>query len=311
MNDHTPNAKSLAMRTGSPLLSIMPTSLDEVARMAKLAIMAGLVISPKKKFGDDENDQSESAGDKTTAIATMVILHGLEVGLPPMQALQTIALVNGRPLIYGDAVPALLWRAGFKIEETMNGEGDAKTARCIITRPDGTKIQRTFSVSDARKANLLDRREMVERWVKDWNNPNGKKVKKPFPNDAPWFRFEDRMLAMRARGFAVKDGASDVTRGLYLREEYDEPEHIVDITPSKPETLDIPDAPPPPAAVADDIPDPPLSDEQSVLDRLTSLYSECENEEELKQIKADNTELIERLSPANRAEAWKILGGAE
>lgn len=307
MNDHIPNTKALSMRTGSPLLSIMPTSLDEVARMAKLAIMAGLVIAPKKKYGEDDDQQATDA-DKTTAIATMIILHGLEVGLPPMQALQTIALVNGRPLIYGDAVPALLWRAGFKIDETINGEGEQKTARCVITRPDGTKVQRSFSVADALKANLLDRRQTVKRWVKDWNNPNGKKVQKDVDNDAPWFRFEDRMLAMRARGFAVKDGASDVTRGLYLREEYDEPESIVDITPPTVNALDIPD-PPAVAAPVDEIPDPPAQDvsEQRFLDMLTAKYSQCDSEQDVNALKDEYGPAIDDLSPENKAAALAIL----
>ncbi|MBK8211856.1 MAG: hypothetical protein IPK78_19860 [Rhodospirillales bacterium] len=108
--------KASTMQVGKPLASIMPTSLDDVARLAKLAVMAGLVIVPKRRRkGDDEEDEQAaeaSEENRLIAVATMTILHGMEVGLPPMQALQTITIINGRPLVWSDAVPALLWRAG-------------------------------------------------------------------------------------------------------------------------------------------------------------------------------------------------------
>lgn len=47
----------------------------------------------------------------------------------------------------------------------------------------------------------------------------------------PWKQFPDRMLQMRARGFAARDGAADVLGGLYLREEVDETAAMKDVTP--------------------------------------------------------------------------------
>jgi hypothetical protein len=176
----------------------------------------------------------------------MAIMQGLEVGLPPMQSVQCIAVINGRCLIWGDAVPALLWANGFKVEQSIGGDGDRRTASCTITRPDGTKITRTFSVADAKKARLWDDRPTVKKqWDGKWEEK---------PNDSPWFRFPDRMLGFRALGFCQKDGASDVTRGIYLREEYDA-DDMVDITPAKavaPALPDIPDVPDTPALEDDD-----------------------------------------------------------
>ena len=37
----------------------------------------------------------------------LAIQHGAEIGLSPMQSLQSIAVVNGRPTIYGDAALAV------------------------------------------------------------------------------------------------------------------------------------------------------------------------------------------------------------
>lgn len=332
MTEHAPSKSLTAMRAGSPLLSIMPTSLDDVARIAKMAVMAGLVIVPKKRGRqDDDEDQAPSADveGKLIAAASMIILQGLEVGLPPMQSLQTITLINGRPLIWGDAVPALIWRAGFKIEEWVTGNevgadgqpADDFTAHCKVTRPDGTKIERTFSVADAKRAKLWDPRTKITRWVKDWKSPDSKrKVEKEFDNDAPWHRFWKRMLAMRARGFAVKDGASDVTRGLYLREEYEENE-IVDVTPKKKQlTAPVDDGGVPDISADDasDITDPvtehePLAEGQQelFLEKLREDVLLCMDDSERATLAEDNTGMLERLSDANRRRAEAILDGRE
>ena len=116
-------------------------------------------------------------------------------------------------------MPSLLWARGFKIDETISGGVATRCATCKITRPDGTVIERQFSVEDARRAGL---------WGKA----------------GPWTQYPDRMLQMRARGFASRDGAADALSGLYLREEV---EDGGDITPNKPKMLAIPDIPDIPA----------------------------------------------------------------
>jgi hypothetical protein len=121
-------------------------------------------------------------------------MHGAEIGLPPMQAIQRIAVVNGRPTIWGDAIPALLLSRGFKLNEFIDGTGEKRKAVCELTRPDGADLTRWFSVDDAKQAGL---------WGKI----------------GPWKQYPDRMLQMRARGYAARDGAADVLAGLYISEE--------------------------------------------------------------------------------------------
>lgn len=145
----------------------------------------------------------------------IAIMHGMELGLPPMQAIQRIAVVNGRPTIWGDAIPALLWSRGFKLREWDT----ADTSFCEVTRPDGTKIERSFSDDDAKRAGL-------------------------FGKSGPWTQYRKRMRQMRARGFAARDGAADVLGGLSLREEMEEAPPMRDVTP-------------PPATVAAELPDIP------------------------------------------------------
>jgi hypothetical protein len=259
MNITTPSARTRSIG------AILPQSFEDVQRMARMAVSSGLFKGDKK---DDDTAK--------LAKATMAIMQGLEVGLPPMQAVQCIAVINGRCLIWGDAVIALLWANGFKVTQTIDGQGDARTAKATITRPDGTVITRSFSVADARKARLWDERATIKKqWDGKWEDK---------PNDSPWFRFPDRMLGFRALGFCVKDGASDVTRGIYISEEYAD-DQMVDVTPPKAPVATIPDLP--------DIPDEaPPSDTGEAREAIKS---------------ALNIEMLEHVREAYSDADWSVL----
>ena len=164
MTDHS---KGVVLRTGAKIAGIVPTSIEEVFRLATAVAKSGL--APK--------------GMNTPEALTVAIMQGMEIGLPPMMAINKIAVVNGRPTLWGDAIPALLWANGFKLREWIDGD----SAHCEVTRPTGEVIERKFSTDDARKAGL---------WGKQ----------------GPWAQYPDRMKAMRARGFASRDGAPDVRR---------------------------------------------------------------------------------------------------
>jgi hypothetical protein len=122
----------------------------------------------------------------------IAVQHGLEVGLSPMSALQNIAVVNGKPCIYGDAALALCCShpAFLDIEETVEGN----TATCIVKRRDRSPVVRKFSEADAKKAGL---------WGKQ----------------GPWSSYPARMLQMRARSWALRDAFPDALKGLGVAEE--------------------------------------------------------------------------------------------
>jgi hypothetical protein len=188
--EEAPVAKP-SLEVGGRLMGIVPRNIDEIFRLASAIAKSGL--APK--------DMS------TPEKLTVAIMTGLELGLPPMFAINKICVINGRPTLWGDSIPALLWGRGFKIDEAMSGDGENRCATCTVTRPNGENITRIFGVKDAKKAGL---------WGKA----------------GPWTQYPDRMLSMRARGFAARDGASDVLGGLYLREEIDDaPAEAIDITP--------------------------------------------------------------------------------
>lgn len=131
------------------------------------------------------------------AACLMAIQHGSEIGLSKMQSLQSIAVVNGRPTIYGDAALAVCQSSAVCewVTESVDGDGDRMVATCSAQRRGyPAPITSTFSVADAKAAGL---------WGKQ----------------GPWSQYPKRMLAMRARGFALRNAFADVLRGLVTAEE--------------------------------------------------------------------------------------------
>lgn len=185
---------------GASPRGIVPTSFDEVKRMAAMAVEAGLMK------GEDKSAAVAQAG--------MIILKGLELGMTPTMALDIIANINGRNCIWGKGVPALIRGRGHKIEEWETGTrmADDWTFHCRITRGDtGEVIERSFSVLDAKQAGLWSQEAKITR-----SGRNGPYTKE---NDSPWYRFPQRMLPARARGYAAADGAPEALLGMYLAEE--------------------------------------------------------------------------------------------
>lgn len=120
---------------------------------------------------------------------------GYEVNLKPLQALQGIAVINGKPGIYGDVGKAILLNAGCIIEEDDTEiVKQRQRGRCKITRPGRPPVERTFSLEDAKTANL-------------WNK------------EGPWRTYPWRQMAWRAFWFAARDAAADLLRGLSGAEE--------------------------------------------------------------------------------------------
>src|SRR5688500_17149906 len=66
--------------------------------------------------------------------AFVAIVYGAEVGLPPLAALHHIAVINGKPGLYGDAIAGVAMKNGaiINIHEWMEGETDSDqwTAWC-------------------------------------------------------------------------------------------------------------------------------------------------------------------------------------
>ncbi len=165
---------------GGRIGAIIPQDIEQAYRLA--SAIAAADMAPKS-YNRDANK------------IMVGIMHGMEVGLPPMAALQSIAVINGMPSIWGDGALALVRSSGLleEFKETTEGEGEQAKAVCWVKRKGEEGLAREFSVDDAKKADL-------------W----GKSI---------WGKYPQRMLKMRARSWALRDGLADVLRGLHIAEE--------------------------------------------------------------------------------------------
>jgi hypothetical protein len=176
--------KTNAIIEMGPTGGLLPRNFEGLWRMA--TIMASSGFMPK--------------GMERIEAVFVAVQLGLEIGLSPMQAVQNIASINGRPCVWGDAVIGLVEASGLmeSMKEFFDGEAanypDTMTAVCIVKRKGGREVTQKFSVADAKRAGLWDKQ-------------------------GPWKQYPRRMLQMRARGFALRDLFPDVLKGLKTAEE--------------------------------------------------------------------------------------------
>lgn len=310
-------SSALAMPVGGSLASIVPRNLDDVARLAKMAVMGGILkpIHWKKRVKNDEgrwiDDEGEEDYDTVLARGSMIIMQGLEIGVPPMQALQLMAMINGRIVAHSELVPGILWAHGFDIEQWMTGAPyeDDWTAHCRIKRPNGKIVERSFSVAQAKRAGLWSPEPKLTRKGRDNSTYT-------VDNDSPWYRYPDRMLPARALGFCVKDGGSDAMRGMMVREEA---EDIVrmrearDVTPPKETAIEPPD---PDAATVPPVPSPEQTSEPvdlpaNIPQFLVALNDAMElagtDPELIAEVRDANASIVEALPNAERKAARRIM----
>jgi hypothetical protein len=162
--------------------SFAPTTLSEAISFSEM--LAASTMIPKQFQGKAED-------------VLVCVQWGLEIGLAPLQALQNIAVINGKPSIYGDAAIALVQSSSVceDVEEYFEGEGTTNPIAVCVARRKGRKaVTVKFGIEDAKRAGL---------WGKS----------------GPWSAYPKRMMQMRARGFALRDAFPDVLRGLITSEE--------------------------------------------------------------------------------------------
>lgn len=186
-------------------IGLIPTTVDEAWRLA--TIMATSEIVPKQ-YKDKPAD------------VLVAIMYGAEVGLTPAQALTGIAVINGRPGLWGEALLAVIIssplyedheeyytveangadgrvtaprrRAELAAEDLKN---PTTAAVCTFHRRGRTAgFTRQFSIADAQRARLIGKA-------------------------GPWTEYPQIMLKMRARMFAARDAFPDLLRGVRAAEE--------------------------------------------------------------------------------------------
>ena len=190
---------------------LAPTDLEGMWRIASIMSTSEMVPSEYRKKPEK---------------CFVAMQLGMEVGLGFMAAIQTICVINGKPAIYGDGVPAIVQSRGKckKWDEHLTlpkAEGedevdrmkhyrgpanlsewpDELTAVCILEREGFDQpFEGYFSVADAKR-------------MGKWNKPESQ------GGLSVWQKYPLRMLQMRARGFATRDGFSDHLKGIGIVED--------------------------------------------------------------------------------------------
>jgi hypothetical protein len=179
---------------GEVTFSLSPRNLAEAMEFAKIIASSDMV--PKDYVG--------KPGNVLVAVQT-----GAELGLKPMQSLQGISIINGRPGVWGDAMRALV----ISHPEFEDLHEDKQDTQCTVTlkRRGHSAVVTTFTMDDAKKAGLAGKQ-------------------------GPWQTAPKRMLQMRAFAFAARDLFADALKGIKSIEElrdYPGGERIEhDITPA-------------------------------------------------------------------------------
>lgn len=190
MNEaESPQLNTAVTSSGKPSFSLAPQDLAQALQFAD--IMSKSSIVPKEFIGNPGN-------------ILVAVQWGMELGLQPIQAMQNIAVINGRPSLWGDAVIGLV-RSSPLCEYIKEEEIDGK-AVCHVKRRGEAEQVRVFTQEDAAKAGL---------WGKA----------------GPWTQYPKRMMQMRARSWALRDVFPDVLRGMAIAEEVMDMEPR-DITPA-------------------------------------------------------------------------------
>lgn len=179
-----------------PVLSKPPTMLEKMQPQTFDELIRFAVIVARANWAPASYKVGQKFDEDKILIAMM---QGMELGLPALMSVQSIAVINGMPSIYGDAMLAVVERSGkledFRETPILNPQGKVvgyKTYAKRLGRP--TPIETKFDLADATRANLIGK-------------------------SGPWTQYESRMFQFRSRSLCLRDGFSDVLKGLTSVEE--------------------------------------------------------------------------------------------
>jgi hypothetical protein len=146
---------------------------------------------------------------KTPEQVIVAVQFGAELGLGPMQSLQSIAVINKKPSLMVEPAMALVMRSGLLAgnEHEWRDEENDRLCSVKLQRKGCGTVTRTFAMSDANRAGLLGK--------------------------GPWQTYPDRMLYARAMGFALRDLFPDVLRGIGIGEEQMDIREERNVTPTR------------------------------------------------------------------------------
>jgi hypothetical protein len=138
----------------------------------------------------------------TEASVIVAMQAGAELGLSPMQSIQNVTVVGGKPKVNSKTALALCmaspaWKD--KEEGWFKEDGDGYGYWFVAKRKGASDVKRSFTVKDAKRAKL-------------WAGDNYQK-------------YPQRMFVHRARSYALEDQFPDVLAGISIIEDWEEEEY--------------------------------------------------------------------------------------
>jgi len=149
-------------------------SIEQTLKAAEIFIKSGL--APK--------------GLKTPESVVVAVAYGAELGLSPMQSLNTIHIIDQKPVVSSNALQALAISRGGQIKTVEHTE---LTCTLDISRPGLDTHRETFTKADANQQNLLGKDN--------------------------WQKMPKQMLYARCVSNGLRKVFADVLAGLYSIEE--------------------------------------------------------------------------------------------
>ena len=155
---------------------------------------------------------------------------GYQLGFPVEQSLQDVAVINGRPCLWGDGLLSLVLNhpecKSIKEEPIYNGQVVIGYI-CTVIRKGHEPHSKSFTMQDAERAGLLNKggvRKGDEPHSKSFTMQDAERSKKV----GAWSTYPERMLQMRARSWALRDKFADALRGLRIAEIEQDDEKVIE-----------------------------------------------------------------------------------
>ena len=207
MSTQQPNASAAsALQVAPAYASIAVNATGELAFQNLGQVMAFAALCEKAQF---------LPKGMTKEGAVLSLVAGLQLGLPPFSAMQNIAVINGRPSVWGDAVGGLVKASGLLVDEYVvesNENNNYKVEFHVLRKGKKHETVKSFSFADAIRAGLM---------------ANPKTGSQPKPG--PWTQYPKVMVERRARAFAYREEFPDVLKGIrIIEEEQDAPLDVTD-----------------------------------------------------------------------------------
>lgn len=193
-----PNQPLAPVETSSSVMAMVPTSFDGAMQVARWLAQSSLLPKSVSREFD----------------IFFIITAGMEVGIPPMAALRSLYVVNGRTALESRAKMALC----------LN-KGAAMYFRRIEYTPEATTWE-TLRAGQTEPVRMrYTRQEAIDAFLapgkRSGAGPNEPMVA---GKEGPWRQYTQRMISHRALGWICDDVYPDIVLGIATAEDFDQDE---------------------------------------------------------------------------------------